>query len=212
MANTNTNVLPKLLAQGMLALRQNSIMPRLVNRSYENLAAQRGNVINVPIPSAITARSVTPGVTVATNLDTSPTAAAVTLDQWYEAPFQLSDNDYVSVMEGHIPMQATEAIKSLGNNIDSYILGKHLGIYNLAGAPGTTPFNASLNIAASARLLLNRSLAPIDNRRAVIDPLAETNLLLNTQVLQFDQRGDTGGIIAGSIGTWVRSVPVTGSA
>jgi hypothetical protein len=199
-ANTITNVVPQLLAQGLMALRENAIMPRLVNRDYQNLAAQKGNVINVPIPSAISARDVTAGVTTATNQDVIPTTAAVTLDFWKEASFHLSDNDMVSVMEGHIPMQASEAIKSLGNAIDQYILGKHTRFFGAVGTAGTTPFNGSLTVASDARTLLNRQLAPPTDRYAVVDPMAEGNLLLNTQVLQFDQRGDQGGIIAGSIG------------
>jgi hypothetical protein len=199
-ANTITNVVPQLLAQGLMALRENAIMPRLVNRDYQNLAAQKGNVINVPIPSAISARDVTAGVTTATNQDVSPTTAAVTLDFWKEASFHLSDNDMVSVMEGHIPMQASEAIKSLGNAIDQYILAKHTRFFGAVGTAGTTPFNGSLTVASDARTLLNRQLAPPTDRYAVVDPMAEGNLLLNTQVLQFDQRGDQGGIIAGSIG------------
>ena len=59
MTNTITYVTPQLLAQGLMALRQQAIMPRLVNRSYEDLAMREGNVINIPVPSAIAARSVT---------------------------------------------------------------------------------------------------------------------------------------------------------
>lgn len=201
MANTITEVLPKLLAQGLLALRENVMMPRLVNGSYSNLAAQKGNVINIPIPSAISARTVTPAVTHAANQDVSPTAAVVTLDFWREASFQLSDNDFVSVMNGTIPMQASEAIKALANAVDAYVLGKISGVYGLAGTPGSTPFSGSLNMAVSARQLLNEQLAPLSDRRMVIDPSAESNALLNTQILQFDQRGDAGGIIRGTIGT-----------
>jgi hypothetical protein len=200
-ANTIDNVLPKLLAQGLLALRQNAVMPRLVNRSYENLASQRGNVINIPIPSAIAARDVVASVTQNSNVNSAPSVALVTLDFWKEAPFHLSDADAVSVMDGTIPMQASEAIKALGNAIDEYIMGKHIGFFGAVGTAGTTPFNGSLTVAAQARELLNRQLAPVDDRRAVVDPGAETNLLLNTQILQFDQRGDAAGIIRGTIGT-----------
>lgn len=201
MANDITEVLPKLLAQGLLALRENVMMPRLVNRSYESMAAQRGNVINIPIPSAISARDVTPSVTMASNQDFTPTAALVTLDFWKEASFHLSDSDMKSVMDGTIPMQASEAIKSLANAIDAYILGKADGIYGLAGVPGTAPFDTSLTMAASARQLLNEQLAPMGDRRMVVDPTAETNFLLNSNILQADQRGDAGGIIRGMIGT-----------
>lgn len=200
MANTNTNVLPKMLAQGVLALRQNAIGPQVVNRDYSSLAAQRGNVVNVPIPSAITARAVTAAVAFAANVDYNPTVAVVTLDHWMEAPFQMSDNDFVSVMEGVVPMQASEAVKALGNDADVYLWGKHVGFYGYAGSPGSGAFSGSLTAAANARLVLNRQLAPPQNRSAILDPTAETNLLLNSQILQFDTTGSSQGIIEGSIG------------
>lgn len=200
MANTITNVLPKLLAQGLLALRENAIMPRLVNRSYEGMAAQKGNVINIPIPSAVTVTSVTPSITAASNQDFSPTTVALTLDFWKEATFQLSDSDMKSVMDGTIPMQASEAIKGLSNAIDDYILGKTTGIFSYSGTAGTTPFATAITVAGSARTLLNKQLAGMNDRRVVLDPNAEGNALGLSNILQFDQRGDQGGIINGTIG------------
>jgi hypothetical protein len=38
------------------------------------------------------------------------------------APFYLTDRDLMEVMAGTIPMQASEAIKSLGNVVDEFIL------------------------------------------------------------------------------------------
>lgn len=201
MSNTITYVVPQLLAQGLMALRQQAIMPRLVNRSYDTMAAQPGNVINVPVPSAISARTVTPAVTVATNQDFSPTSVALTLDFWREASFQLSDSDIKSVMDGVIPMQASEAIKALANAVDSYILGKYVGVYGAVGTAGTTPFASAITVAAQARTKLNAMLAPPDSRFAVLNPDAEGNLLTLSNIIQFDQRGDQGGIINGSIGT-----------
>ncbi|MBK8006762.1 MAG: hypothetical protein IPK12_23520 [Gemmatimonadetes bacterium] len=201
MANTITEVLPKILAQGVLALRQQAIGPRLVNRDLDSLAAAKGNVINVPIPSAIAARAVTPAVAFATNVDSTPTSAAVTLDRWMEAPFQLNDNDFVSADGMIIPMQASEAIKSLANDADQYLWGKHVAFFGAVGTPGTTPFNGSMVVGGNARKLLNKQLAPMDNRFGVLDPDAEANFLLNTNIIQADQRGDAQGLIAGTIGT-----------
>lgn len=200
MANTLTNYLPKILAQGLMALRQNAIMSRLVNTSYSKEAAQRGNVINVPIPSAITARDVTPAVTHAANVDFNPTTAAVTLDFWKEAPFQLSDSDLLSVDQGAIPSQVSEAIKSLVNAVDTYIAGKHVGFFSKTGTQGSaTPF-ATIGIASDMRKVLNKTLTPLDDRRAVLDPDAEAAFLGVSNVLQFDQSGSTEGIVNGTIG------------
>jgi hypothetical protein len=199
MANTITNVTPQLLAQGLLALRQRAMMPRLVNRGYESLAAMKGAVVNIPIPSAITARSVTPSITMNSNVDSSPTTVAVTLDQWYEAPFQLSDRDALETT-GMIPMQASEAIKSLANNVDAYLLALHTGIYGAGGTAGTTPFATSIAAAVTTRVVLNKQLAPVDDRRGVLDPTAEGNFAGLANILDSDKRGDQGGIIQGTIG------------
>lgn len=201
MSNTLTNVLPKMLAQGVLALRQNAVTPRLVNRDYESIAAGKGNVVNVPIPSAIAARSVTPAVSFAANVDSNPTVALITLDHWMEAPFQASDNDRLSSDPTFFSMQASEAIKSLANDADVYLMGKHTGFYGAAGTVGTTPFNGSLTVGGTARKLLNKQLAPMDQRFGIIDPDAENNFLLNTNILNVDQAGSQQGLIAGTVGT-----------
>ena len=63
MANLLTALTPKLLAQGLMALRGMAVMPRLVNSDYSAQAAEQGDTINIPIPSAIAAQAVTPGAT-----------------------------------------------------------------------------------------------------------------------------------------------------
>jgi hypothetical protein len=200
-ANTITNVLPKMLAQGVLALRQNAVTPRLVNRDYESVAAQKGNVINIPIPSAIAARAVTPSVVMNSNVASAPTVALITLDHWYEAPFEVTDNDVLSMSDTFFPMQASEAIKALANDADAYLLGKHTGFYGAAGTAGTTPFATTISAASDARKKLNKQLAPNDQRWGMLDPDAEANFLALSNILQVDQRGDQGGIVSGTIGT-----------
>lgn len=198
--NTITNILPKLLAQGLLALREQSVMPRLVNVSYQGMAQQEGAVINIPIPSAIAVRNVSPSITMNSNVDSTAANVAVTLDFWREAPFHLTDTDYVSARSRFIPMQASEAVKALANAIDSFILGKHIGIYGKTGTAGTTPFSSLIKVATDARKVLNQNLAPMDDRRVVLDPSAESNFLSLSNILQTEQRGDQAGILQGLIG------------
>jgi len=85
-SNTLTEVVPQLLAQGLLALRENAVMPRLVNRGYDALAGQKGSTIDIPIPSAIAAQAVSPATTAATTGTMTPTSVSLEMDQWYEAP------------------------------------------------------------------------------------------------------------------------------
>ncbi len=168
MANDLTQVAPKLLAQGLRALRQRAVTARLINRDYENIAQSKGQVVNVPIPAALTATDVTPSATQPANVDVTPTSVAVTLDFWKESKFQLSDKDLQECMDGTIPMQASEAIKAIGNAIDQFILGKYKGFWNAIGTAGATPFNTSLTVAAQAGTVLDKELADLEERRMIV--------------------------------------------
>ena len=77
MANTLTGVATRILAQGLLALRNNSVMPLLVNRSYGPEAAQKNSTIDVPIPSAIATRDVAPAAVPPTAENIAPTSVAI---------------------------------------------------------------------------------------------------------------------------------------
>jgi hypothetical protein len=199
-SNTLTYVIPQLLAQGLMALREEAITARLVNRAYEPLAGQKGSSIDVPIPSAITARAVTAAVTMPANVDSSPTRVVITLDQWWEAPFQMSDKDLLEAAGGIMPMQASEAIKALANKMDAYLLGFYLKVPNYSGVAGTTPFVSTVAEYTDARLRLNKTLAPMTDRRVLLNPEAEANALKLALFSQADQRGDQGGVINGQIG------------
>ncbi len=178
MANQLAEVTPKLLAQGLLALRQFAITPRLVNRGYESLAGEKGSTIDVPIPSAIAAVAVVPAANNPVTADIAPTSANIVLDQWFEAPFYLTDKDMMEAMNGTIPMQASEAIKALANNVDRYILGLYKKFYGSAGTAGTVPFdNGTTSDATNLRKVLNKQLAPLDDRHVVFDPDAEASAL-----------------------------------
>lgn len=179
MANTYTEVIPKLLAQGLMALRENAVIPQLVNRAYESTAGRKGSTIDVPIPSALTAAAVTPGHAPTAGQDSAPTSVPIPLDQWFEATFFLTDKEVLEVMEGTIPMQASEAVKAIGNNVDQYLLGLSAGFAGAVGTAGTTPFTspADTTYATDARKVLHQQLAPMDDRRFVLDPDAEAAAL-----------------------------------
>ena len=176
MANNYTDVIPQLLAQGLLALREMAIMPHLVNRSYESLAGPKGSSIDVPLPSAVAVNDVTPGPTPPSSVDTTINSVSITLDRWKEAPFHMTDKDMMEVQDGTLPMIASEAIRGLANEVDSFVLGLGAKFYGNQGTAGTTPF-ATITDGSQIRKVLNNQLAPMDNRRLVMDPDAEASAL-----------------------------------
>jgi hypothetical protein len=199
MSNTLTNVIPQLLAQGLLALREFSIMPRLVNRNYDVMAAQHGSSITIPIPSAVAVQSVTAAATPATNAQLSPTYATIAMDSWEEAPFTLSDKELMEAMTGTIPMQASEAIKAIANKVDSDILSLYKKVYGCAGTAGVTPFASTIADATSVRKVLNNQLAGLNDRRFLINADAEANALGLTAFHDMSMSGSAQGIIEGML-------------
>ena len=120
-ALVTTNILNTVAAMGLSALREKIVMPRLVNRDYEEQisGAKKNATVNVSIPASITARTVAPDVVPPAVTAVTPTVKAVTLDQWYEAPFAMDDKGLAQVQKGIVPMQITEAIKAIANNVDN---------------------------------------------------------------------------------------------
>ena len=208
MANTLTALVPKILARGLHALRENAVMPRLVNRSIGDEAREVGDTIDIPLSAAAVTRTVTPAVTQAANVDFTPTKVQLSLSQWKESPFQLTDKQLAEIDADNdfIPMQVSEAVKALANGIDSYILGKYTGIHNYSGAAGTTPFATNLDAFRDARKNMNKDNAPLSDRRVVLDADAEGNAVVLEQFLAADRRGDQGGIIQGEIGPKLGSI------
>lgn len=177
MANDLTKVIPRILAQGLLALRNANVMPRLVNSDYGRNAAQKGSTVEVPLPASIAVRDVAPGATPVAAPDITPDNAIITLDKWKEAPFRLTDKDMMEAMNGTIPMQVSSAIASIADQVNADIFALYKEIYGYVGTAGTTPFGSNTSEATAARKTLTNQKAPMNPRYFVIDPDAEANAL-----------------------------------
>jgi len=199
MANDLSAVTPQVLAQGLLALRENCVTPRLVNSDYGSEAAGKGSTIDVPIPTAIATNDVTPDRYAPADPDMTPTSTPIAMTEWREAPFHLSDKDLMEAEAGILPMQASEAIKALSNYVDAYVLALYRKFYGAAGAAGTTPFGTDTSEIVNARKLLNKQLAPLNDRRFLFDPDAEAGALNLRAFQDVSWTGDARAINDGNI-------------
>lgn len=202
MSNTLTTVLPKILARGLLALREQAVMPRLVNADYSAEAARKGDTIDVPLPSAIAASDVTPSNTPPTASDSTISQVQIALSNWKKAGFHLSDKELMEIdrNETFVPMQMSEAVRALANAVNASVHAEYAGVYGYIGTAGTTPFAADVSDATEARKLLNKQLAPRGERRAVLDFDAEANALALAQFSDAEKVGSAEVKIEGEIG------------
>jgi hypothetical protein len=190
-------VAPILLREGIVALRENAIMIRQCQFDVSDEAAKKGATINVELPNAIPAQEVNVS---SANSPTAlaPTVVPVTLDNWWEAKFSMSDKDMTEVEGGLLPISASEAVKSLANKVDISALALYKDIYGQNGVAKTTP-DAVADITGS-RKVLNSQLAPLGDRTMLLDVEAEAKFLGLDTFIAFDKVGDTVALREGSLG------------
>jgi P22 coat protein - gene protein 5 len=200
-----TNILQTLVDTSLVALRQRIVLAMNVNRSYEGYltGAKPGATVNIQVPAAVAARTVSPDVVPPAVTAVTPTTVPVTLSQWYEAPFAMDDKAIAQVGQGLLPGQASEAIKSMANQIDSYIWSLTHGsggFYGYTGLAGTTPFATDLNEFLTATNLSDQQLMPPAGRVVILDTFAKANALGVNAVQNAAWRGDANAFKTGIMG------------
>lgn len=198
--NLLKDVMPKILAQALITLREECVMPRLVNTDYSQNASERGSVIHIPIPSKIKAQDVVPGPYSQTEDNLQINTAKIVLNNWKEAPFALTDKDIGEVMNGVANMQVVESARAISNAINESLFALYTGVYNFVGTAGTTPFASSATLATQARKKLQTDLAPRFDRRLVLDVDAEANALDLQAFRSVQESGDSNVLTEGMLG------------
>lgn len=185
MSNDLQALVPRILAQALKTLRENVVLPQLVRTDLSAEAKQRGQTVDVPIPFGMgEADEVVPSHLHSPTQDIAPAYARIALNRWFEKKLYLTDKDAGDIMDGIIPMQLQEAARSLANRIDKDIWNLYKKVPNVIGTAGQTPFQDvtdptqvyhKLGAALEARRILNRNLAPQEDRRLVLNVDADAN-------------------------------------
>jgi hypothetical protein len=161
-------------------------MPQVVNSDFSTQAAEKGDTIDVPIPTAVGTTDVVPSNTPPSPTDTTPAKVQVPLDNWKQNdPIYLTDKDMVEIdrNEHFLPMQLQEAINALATDVNTSIYSEYItatldqGVYGYTGTAGTTPFGSTVVDATNARKTLNKQKCPKSPRVGVLDFDAEANAL-----------------------------------
>lgn len=200
MANNIDDIMPKILARGLLTLRKRLVMPTLVNRDYSADAAKKGNTVNVPLPPVVVARDVAPGHVPVAAPDLTWDSVPIALSNWKEAPIAMNDKEQLEVIDDAVMMAVDSAVNSLAEAVNESIFSKYKKVYGFVGTAGTTPFSTNYADASAARKVLNRQKASLADRRMVIDPDAEENAINLSQFADSSFAAGGGVILDGDIG------------
>jgi hypothetical protein len=206
MPNTLGPIVPKILARGLMTLREKCVLPRLVNGDYSQDAAKFGATIDVPIPTAQPATDVVPGPTPPNPTNNNMVTVQIPLNRWKKSDFYLTDKEMREIdrNQAFLPMQVSEAIRSLANQVNADIHAEYKGIYGfyIGTAPTDPPFNTTDGVtsATNARKILNQQLCPLQNRRGVLNFDAEAAALALPAFSNVEQVGEQQAKIEGVIG------------
>lgn len=213
--NVYTDLIPRLFAAGIVVLRQNSVMPRLVANYSDDVAAQQGSTINIPVQPTVNTRAVAPNATAADPDAQTWNTTPLVLNNWREAPFVLSDKEAAEVMSGAVPRAVRAAVQGLAEYVDAQGMALYPGIYN-TGAPapildGTTPVASAFvedatnnpkgfRTVGEAGTLLDQLGSPTGDRRVVLSPKDSWDAAFLGPFLKANERGDQGGVLDRNIG------------
>lgn len=200
MANTLTDVVPILVAQGLELLRGACTMPRQVNTDYSNTPANVGDTVNVWIPASMSASDVAPTAAPQAGADIQPVKAPIALNKWRRSGFYLTDKQQEEIVGGVQSKQTGEAVKALAEDINAYIFTMYKSVYGFAGTAGTTPFASDIAAITAARKILNKQKAPLADRRFVLDVEAEASALALPNIFSAYVVGNADAAIQGAIG------------
>jgi hypothetical protein len=179
MSNDITNLTPQILANILEVLRENCVMPMLVNNNYSAEAEAQGAAIDINDLEDMEAFDVTPGPAPDSGVisDVDATNRQILLNKFKAVTFLMTDKEMKEIQEGTRPRAIEKAVKALANQINSDIFSLYKEVYQVVGSPGVTPFGTSTQEAQKASQVLTTALADKSARRMVLDEFGYANAL-----------------------------------
>ncbi len=205
MSNTFTSLVPKIFAGVLPSLRNAARAVQVCSVDFSRETAQKGNVIDFPVPVAQTETSVTPGVATPATTDVVAATRQIALDQWRRSPiFALTAKEMGEIAEGSFKGgQINESVSTVVEAMNAAVLlGMKNASYSSVGTAATAPFGSGVGINASinVRKALSIAKAPTLDRHLVLDPVAEAAALGVTAISDASLRGNAATKGSGVIG------------
>jgi hypothetical protein len=184
MSNTLSVYDPLFYAQEALIQLEKALgMAGRVHRGYDKSPQQKGSVISISRPSTFTALAAPQSAQ-----DINAGEVQITLDQWYEVKFKLTDKEVTFTTEKIVNDHIRPAAYAIADKIDQQLcaLYKDIPWSNTNGSPvAVADFTAN-------RRILNVNAAPNDMRHLMLSPIQEEEALNLSAFSQHQGAGDAG--------------------
>ena len=185
------------LNRALTIFHQNCVMPKLVNRNYENDFRSKGDTVNIPKMGTLSVNDKVAGQTV-TLQQPEGTTVQITLAYHQEVSFLIEDviasQSAVDLMDGLI----TEGMIKMANKVDLALLGLYSGV-DAGMVVGSGSSQITEDNVVKARYLLNQSEVPYTDRAMVVRDYAP--LLKIDRFTRADMLGTQSAIPTGLVGS-----------
>jgi hypothetical protein len=191
-ANDNDAFIPEVWAQeSLMILEANMVAAALVHRNFEPEIANYGDVVNTRRPANFTGvmKFDADDVTVQ---DAEATNVAVRLDQHWHTSFLIRDGEESKSFKNLRDVYLEPALTSIAQAIDEVVLMqmyRFIAAGNVVGKLGTA---ISKTTVINAREVLNNNKSPITDRRFIVCPNMEGDLLNVGDFTKANEVGDDG--------------------
>ncbi len=192
-ANDNDALIPELWAREALrVLQSNMVMGNLVNRDYNDMVANFGDVVNTSRPADFSGKRKTDSDSVTEQDATSPNIP-VPLDQHIHVTFVIKDGEMSKALPNLVERYLEPAARELAEKVDQILCGQvaRLTTYEEGRLGEMDATNADdFVLDANTRLDINR--APKAGRNLVLGPRAQKAALGADLFVSAEKRGDAG--------------------
>jgi len=178
---------PQVWSAEVLRAAENALVMAGLVKRFDSLVASKGDVINIPNLSNLsaTAKSAATAVTLQSPTETNNT---ITIDQHYEASFLVEDILKVQSNYDLLNEYTSKAGEAIARNIDTALLGTYTSFTNTdVGTYGVDITDAVILSGIEAIDLAN---APLEDRAFVVYPTQKTALLKIDKFVKADYMGE----------------------
>lgn len=186
MANTLGVYDPIMYAQEALSQLEKSLgMAGTVNRGNDKAPQQKGSIISMRRPSNFTVDNAPKSAE-----DATTETVNITLNQWKEVKFKLSDKELTYTTEQMITEHIRPAAVALADNIDQALAALYKDVPWVAA--GSVPVTVAEMVAARKVLFENKVAMNDGQLYGMVDGTREADLLASAVFAQHQGAGPTG--------------------
>ncbi len=184
--------------ESLLRLRNQLVMGALVHRDFSGDFASKGDTVQVRKPATFSA--VEFNGSNASAQDIVEDKVLVSLDKIADVTVDVTAKELTLNVQDFGSQVVEGAMQALAQKIDTDLMSLYKAVPYISG--GSTPGNDMNALAdvAQARKVLNDNKSPMSDRRLVVGPTAEANLIVLDAIASADRFGGTQALKEANLG------------